>query len=54
VPLALTGDEYLVLASAVVPVVAAAGIVWAAWRWAKRDEAREAAARESADSRDRL
>lgn len=53
-PLALTSDEYVVLASAIVPVVAAAGIVWACWRWAKRDEARELAERESASHSDRL
>jgi hypothetical protein len=45
VPLGLTADEYVVLASAIVPAILAIVVVWVFWRWAKRDEAREAAAR---------
>jgi hypothetical protein len=39
----LTADEYILLVSAIGPVVVAAFVVWVFWRWAKRDEAREAA-----------
>jgi membrane protein implicated in regulation of membrane protease activity len=42
VPLALTADEYILLASAIVPAILAVVVVWVFWRWAKRDEAREA------------
>jgi hypothetical protein len=49
VPLGLTGEEYVVLASAVVPFVLAILVVAIFWRWAKRDEARhEAEAEERA------
>jgi membrane protein implicated in regulation of membrane protease activity len=44
-PLALTADEWVVLASAIVPAILAVVVVWVFWRWAKRDEAREAAER---------
>ena len=37
-PLALTGDEWVVLLSAVVPAVLAAIVVIVGWQWAKRDE----------------
>ena len=37
-PLALTGDEWIVLLSAVVPAVLAAIVVVAGWQWAKRDK----------------
>jgi choline-glycine betaine transporter len=39
----LTTDEYLVLVVAIGPLVVAILVVWAFWRWAKRDEARQAA-----------
>jgi hypothetical protein len=42
----LTADEWLLLLSAVGPLVLAIAVVWGFWRWAKRDEAREAAERE--------
>jgi hypothetical protein len=41
----LTADEFILLASAIGPVVLAVIVVWAFWRWAKRDEARERAER---------
>jgi hypothetical protein len=54
VPLALTGDEWIVLMSAVVPAVLATVIVIAGWQWSKRDESlkrddarKEAAIREA-------
>jgi hypothetical protein len=39
----LTADEYILLVTAIGPAVLAAIVVWVFWRWAKRDEAREAA-----------
>jgi membrane protein implicated in regulation of membrane protease activity len=51
VPLALTGDEWTVLASSIVPVIVAIVVVWVFWRWAKRDEAREKAEREARGGR---
>jgi hypothetical protein len=41
----LTTDEYIVLVTAIGPVVVATIVVWVFWRWAKRDEAREQAER---------
>ena len=46
-PVGLTAEEWLVLASAIVPAILAVVVVWVVWRWAKRDEAREKAAREN-------
>ena len=46
-PLALTSDEWVVLASCIVPVIIAVIVVWVFWRWAIRDEAREKAEREA-------
>jgi type VI protein secretion system component VasK len=50
-PLALTGDEWMVLASAIVPVIVAAIVVWVFWRWAVRDEKREKAERAAREAR---
>jgi len=47
----LTADEYILLLSAIGPVVLAVAVVWAFWRWAKRDEAREAAERDEHEHR---
>jgi membrane protein implicated in regulation of membrane protease activity len=52
-PVALTGDEWVVLLSAIVPAILAVVVVWVFWRWAKRDEAREkaeAAARQQVEA----
>ena len=43
--LGLMAEEWIVLASAIVPVILAVVVVWGFWRWAKRDEAREASER---------
>ena len=43
----MTAGEWLVLASAVVPFFAAIVVVVVFWRWAKRDEARQAAETEA-------
>jgi membrane protein implicated in regulation of membrane protease activity len=51
-PVGLTGDEWVVLLSAIVPAILAVVVVWVFWRWAKRDEAREKA--EAAARRDQL
>ena len=45
----LTADEYILLLSAVGPLVLAIAVVWGFWRWAKRDEAREAAEKRDRD-----
>jgi hypothetical protein len=44
--LGLTAEEWVVLASAIVPVIVAVLVVWGFWRWAKRDEAAERDANE--------
>ena len=49
--LALTGDEWMVLVSAIGPVIVAVVVVWIFWRWAKRDEAREKAERAAREAR---
>jgi hypothetical protein len=41
--LGLTAQEYVLLASAVVPLIVAIVVVIVFWRWAVRDEARHAA-----------
>jgi membrane protein DedA with SNARE-associated domain len=51
VPLALTSDEWVLLASAIVPVIVCIIVVWVFWRWAVRDEAREKAEREARGGR---
>jgi len=48
--LGLTADEWVLLFSAVGPLLLAIVVVYGFWRWAKRDEAREAA--EKRDSLD--
>ncbi len=48
-PLALTGPEWGVLLVSIVPAVLTAVIVYLVWRWARRDEAREAAERQADD-----
>jgi hypothetical protein len=51
----LTAEEWVVLASAVVPFFLAVIVVSVFWRWAKRDEARheaEAEARRRAEAGD--
>jgi hypothetical protein len=50
-PLALTSDEWILLASAIVPVIVAIIVVWVFWRWAVRDEAREKAERAAREAR---
>jgi len=46
VPLALTGAEWALLVVAVGPALLAVLVVWLVWRWGKRSDAEEAAARE--------
>jgi hypothetical protein len=41
----------MVLASAIVPVIVAAIVVWVFWRWAVRDEKREKAERAAREAR---
>jgi type VI protein secretion system component VasK len=47
VALGITAEEWVVLMSAVAPLVLAIAVVWVFWRWAKRDEARERAERDA-------
>jgi len=43
----LTADEWSVLVVAIGPAVLAVIVVWAFWRWSKRDEEREKAERDA-------
>jgi hypothetical protein len=51
VPLALTSDEWMVLLSAIVPVIVAVIVVSVFWRWAIRDERREKAEQAAREAR---